>query len=61
MFHDGSFDRLVLGQELSEEIENAPCLLTLQNRWELGGFRKPQTSAQLFGMDPGHNQEMLHQ
>ena len=24
-----------------------------QKRWERGGLRNPQTSAQLFGMDPG--------
>ena len=33
-------------------VEKAPCLFTFQNRWEPGGLRKPQTSAQLFGMDP---------
>ena len=37
-------------------MEKAPCLLTFQNRWEPGGLRKPQTSAQLFGVDPSpHN------
>ena len=37
-------------------MEKAPCLFTFQKRWDPGGLRKPQTSAQLFGMDPGpHN------
>ena len=35
-------------------METTPCLFTLQKRWETGGLRNPQTSAQLFGMDPGH-------
>ena len=37
-------------------MENAPCMRTLQYRSESGGLRNPQTSAQLFGIDPGpHN------
>ena len=34
-------------------IENAPCLLTFQKCCDPGELRNPQTSAQLFGMDPG--------
>ena len=34
----------------------APCMRTFQYRSESGGLRNPQTSAQLFGIDPGpHN------
>ena len=34
---------------------NAPCMRTFQYRSEPGGLRNPQTSAQLFGIDPGHH------
>ena len=45
MSHDGSFDRL-----------NAGRMRTFQYRSESGGLRNPQTSAQLFEIDPGpHN------
>ena len=37
-------------------MEKAPCMRTFQYRSESGGLRNPQTSAQLFGIDPGpHN------
>ena len=37
-------------------MENAPCVRTFQYRSEPGGLRNPQTSAQLFGIEPGpHN------
>ena len=37
-------------------MENAPCMRTFQYRSEPGRLRNPQTSAQLFGIDPGpHN------
>ena len=37
-------------------MEQAPCMRTFQYRSESGGLRNPQTSAQLFGIDPGpHN------
>ena len=39
-------------------MENAPCLFTFQKRWEPGGLRNPQTSAQLSGMDPGHHYDV---
>ena len=45
-----------MNRELVEEWKKAPCLFTFKNRKELEGLRKPQTSAQLFAMDPGpHN------
>ena len=37
-------------------MESAPCMRTFQYRSEPSGLRNPQTSAQLFGIDPGpHN------
>ena len=53
MSHDGNFDRLDAGREFCVGMENAPCMRTFQYRSEPSGLRNPQTSAQLFGMDPG--------
>ena len=37
-------------------MENAPYMRTFQYRSESRGLRKPQTTAHLFGVDPGlHN------
>ena len=37
-------------------MENSPCMRTFQYRSDSGGLRKPQTSTQLFGIDPSpHN------
>ena len=40
-----------------DEIQMKPCLMmaTLISRSEPCGLRNPQTSAQLFGIDPGHH------
>ena len=53
MSHDGSFDRLDAGREFCVGWSKHH---TFTYRCESGGLRNPQTSAQLFGIDPGrHN------
>ena len=52
MSHDGNFDRLAAGRGFCVGMENAPCTRTFQYRSEPGGLRN-QTSARLFGTDPG--------
>ena len=52
MSHDGNFDRLDVGQEFVRGMQNVPCMRTFQNRSEPGGLGKPQTSAQLIGIEP---------
>ena len=52
MSHDDSFDRFGRRPRVLRGVENVPCMRTFQNRSETGGLRNPQTSAQLFGIDP---------
>ena len=53
MSHDGSFDRLVSSRMFSVEWRKHHACLLSRNDESWRGLRNPQTSAQLFGMDPG--------
>ena len=54
MFHDGNFDQSdARPRVFAKNGKGAVLMRTFQYRSEPGGLRNPQTSAQLFGIDPG--------
>ena len=53
MSHDGSFDLLDAGREFCVGWRMHHTCALSNNDLNPGGLRKPQTSAQLFGIDPG--------